>query len=162
MSGLKLAAAAVVVLYPHARVAEILKFSFTGDSGDFATWTQPSDPTSVGFEDQFYTDVQVTNGTSNRSSFTIVEFDSNDVSNGGFFIDEVTFSAPDLPYTASQSTRRLSRRRFPREHSIFDRHRRGSRTLDLGDDADGFAVSATRAASLAQGAASPPDLLSLT
>ncbi len=104
---LKLAAAAVVVaLSVTPAFAEILKFSFTGDSGDFATWTQPSDPTPVGFEDQFYTDVQVTNGTSNRGGFTIVEFDSNDVSNGGFFIDEVTFSAPDLPYTAARSPRR--------------------------------------------------------
>lgn len=102
---IKLAAAAVVALLSVTPAsAELLKFSFTGASGDFATWTQPSDPTPVGFEDQFYTDVQVTNGTSNKGGFGIVEFDSNAIGNGGFFIDEVgLFGTGPTLYTGPES-----------------------------------------------------------
>ena len=102
---LKLAAAAVIVaLSVTPAFAELLKFSFTGASGDFATWTQPSDPTPVGFEDQFSTEVQVTNGTSNMGGFDIVEFDSNDFIDGGFFIDEVgLFGTGPTLYTGPES-----------------------------------------------------------
>jgi hypothetical protein len=102
---LKLATAAVVVaLSVTPAFAEILKFSFTGASGDFATWTQPSDPTPVEFKDQFSTEVQVTNGTSNKGGFSSVEFDSNDIIDGGFFIDAAgLFGTGPTLYTGPES-----------------------------------------------------------
>ena len=102
---IKLAAAGVAAaLSVTPAFAEILTFSFTGDSGDFATWTQPSDPTPVGFHDQFYTDVQVANGTSNKGGFSIVEFDSNDIIDGGFFIDQAgLFGTGPTLYTGPES-----------------------------------------------------------
>ncbi len=125
---IKLAAAGVAAaLSVTPAFAEILKFSFTGDSGDFATWTQPSDPTPVGFQDRFYTEVQVTNGTSNKGGFGIVEFDSNDFIDGGFFIDRVgLFGTGTYLIHWPRVRADISRRRFPREHRIFDRYGGGS------------------------------------
>jgi PEP-CTERM motif len=102
---LKLVVAAVVAaLSVTSACAEILRFSFTGDSGDFATWTQPSDPTPVGFQDQFYTEVEVANGASSGGGFTIVEFDSNAIVDGGFFIDQAgLFGAGPTLYSGPES-----------------------------------------------------------
>ncbi len=70
--------------------AEMLDFSWVGtgtDSGDSASWTQPSNPTPVSTT-AFSTFIDVTNAASTNGSFSVVEFyTSGSIFNGGFAAD---------------------------------------------------------------------------
>ena len=99
-----LAAAVAVVFSVTPAFAEILNFSWEFAPGDVATWSQPSNPTPVGFEDEVFTEVAVSDGTSNEGPFEHIFYNSTVGSNGGLDMAEISASAIGFQiYTGPES-----------------------------------------------------------
>jgi hypothetical protein len=106
-------AAAIGALSITPAFAEILNFSWEFAPGDVATWSQPSNPTPIVFADRNFTEVTVSNGTSNEGPFERIFYDSNDESDGGLELVEISAEATGAQiYTGSESAPIFSPGRF--------------------------------------------------